>query len=645
MTKHVNRLLAVAITALMLTLVAIPFIESEQQTESQYEDTLGLSWYDVKRAIASPFDGTAKINRAIADWITGKPLTNDAGLPEEIKEFARQNEMVSVQEKVGLVSRLGASLIDNDRQVLSLSRMHMNRAAEITAGMMWYEGNVFKSDSILEFSGIMSLLGMTNHNTQQAMDWAYDQSANRVSAWKDADNWATGLEIKFVWNGGSTANASSNINLDFATIMYAGAGNASNGPNLFYLDTTSMAGNPTSPMNNSVYNFGAGGMFTYAETGGQFPVAGNTATDVSGWPTGWYWASPGTYAGPFLSSTTAGRIAETEGGVVIDVDGTIGYITVDGGGTLHITYNGTTKESEYLDYSISTDGTTKTTTDVLEESNIISNMIRAYSDYYGEILSVQFEAANYALTMWTISAQARQSNILLSPSSVIPQLENMDVDAIQAYAIYVSALEQIAEYYNNNGEILKAADIKISEKSMQLYCFGSIYNPDGSVIAKNVIFTPYVYVNNMTISKFGYNTFSQAGSVMIWDTEASTASEWDGTSTNNAELIVVDKGVYFESPEIYYQHKLVQNTITLEVRTIRATDIFSNWTPILPDTPKMLNATTLIMIIFSEMGVIIALLGWKFGSPMLIVIGIVVIALGVFLSPLMTRLFLNLFGV
>ena len=647
--KHKKGMLAVAITALMLTLVAVPFVINDAEPEPICEDELG-GWLDdtitvAKLMVSAPFLVGYAVSETVLEWIWGTELDNTAGLPEEIKKFAREQEMISVQEKVGLVSRLGSSLIDNDRQVLALSRMHMNRAVEITAGMMWYEGNVFKPDAILEFSGVTSLLGMANHNTQQAMDWAYDQSANRVSAWAAADNWATGLTIKFVWNGGGTANAASNINLDFTTIMYAGAGNANSGNNLFYLDTTSMKSNPTSHTNNSVYNFGVGGTFTYADTGAQFPIAANTATDVSSWPTGWYWASPGTYAGPFLSSTTVGRVASTEGGVVIDVDGHTGYITVDGAGTLHINYGGSTYESEYLDYSISSDGTTKTTTNVLKENDIISNMIRSYHDYYNEILSVQFEAANAALTMWTISAQAHESNILLSPSSVIPQLENVNIDAIQAYAIYISALEQIASYWKNNGEVLKAADMRISEQSLELYCFGSIYNPDGTVLAKNVIFTPYVYVRNMTISKLGYNTFTQAGAVMVWDTEASTASGWDGTSTNNTGLIVVGEGAYFESPEIYYQHKLVPNTITLEVRTIRATDIFSNWTPILLDTPKMLNATTLIMIIFVELGVIIALLGWMFKSPLVIIIGVVVIVLGVFMAPLMSRLFLNLFGV
>jgi hypothetical protein len=93
-----------------------------------------------------------------------------------------------------------------------------------------------------------------------------------------------------------------------------------------------------------------------------------------------------------------------------------------------------------------------------------------------------------------------------------------------------------------------------------------------------------------------------------------------------------------------YVDNAPETSFELSVSTIERTGIFSHSVLRLPNAPKVLSAQTLIMIIFIQIGIILALIGWMFKSPLVILIGGVVILLAIALAPLMTRLFMYLWG-
>lgn len=640
--KKAQILMAVAMAGMFLAILAVPFVADDRVdpiSDEMMDEEFLAGFLDgvfdaIRHGLSAPFQWIGEGSLMLADWIRPGDL---ADLPpgstgNVVQQFARNAESLSTQEKIMLVSQLANSLVDNDRQVFALSESYLNRAAEITSASLWHAGATFNSDDVLILAGVIDLLARANYNTQYTLDWAYDQAANRVDLWAANTDWASELRIQMGWNGGGTADATSRLNLDFTSIM-----TATSAENVFYLDTESMAGTAGILMNNAVWSFSPNAGITDLRTGTFHPF-GNVYTDISSLPSGWYVAEPGVYAGPFLASTSPAAAAVT-GGAVIICDNTYGYITADANGLLNITYDGVGYTSDYLRYGITADGNVRWTEDAADGSSVIASMITTYARYFDQIKELQFRAAASALTMWMISAQAFQSNILLSPSSIIPQLTNVGVDPVQAYAMYVSALEQIAQFWNMNGTLLRSADVRISPESLDLYCYGSIYNPDGSLIAANVVFTPYVYTQSMNI-RVGSNTYTSAGMVMIWDDLSTTAIGWEGSSTNNAASITIMPGAYFMATEVVYKGESVPS-VTLQVKTIQAMGILTNAQLGLDDTPAVISVAALFMIIFILLGIILMMAGFMWESGLFKIIGVIVAILGLLASSFLARLILS----
>lgn len=525
-----------------------------------------------------------------------------AGAQEEINKFGRQVLAKSTLEKIAIVAQMGGSFVSSDADTWGLTEMHLNRLAEISAGTTWESGKIFDSDLILAYGGIYGLLAAGLYNTQYTLDWAFDEAANRISDWT-SKAWSSSMRIKLAWDGGETAYASSRLSLNFATIVTSSAGKQT-----VYLDTEGMKASIGTDMSNGVWSFNAAGSIRHIESGSLITLA-HGYNDVSALPSGWYSLSPGTYAGPFLPSTSSSAAA-AQGGAVILCGSVYGYAVPNGDGTLRVVYDGTVyPRTSSLRYGITHDGVTEWSDPAAGHDDYIVSMIGTFDSLYGKMHSLLFDAANAAQVMWRISATAQSSNILLSPSSVIPMLDNVGVDPDQAYSMFLLSLGQNVGYFNTYGEVLKAGQTKISAESLDLYVFGTLFNGDGTIIAENVIFTPYVTLSNFLVSSSKYNQFREDGSIMIWDATAVSASSWIGAKDVTCyDYVLMPKGSYFTAQEIYYQGSAV-NGVTLMVKTVETVPALAGTTLAMPDVPEVYEANDLFTIIVVLVTVILVLIG------------------------------------
>lgn len=624
--------LSCAIVALLVTCAFIPMVmedTTEATTEPVTYDDTALSWTDVRQTLAIIPYYYSDVWAGIGDWISGTKSSS----PSDTGEYARATESINTLNNVILVSRLASQLVDNDRQTWTLAESYLNRASEIGAASTWYEGATFDADDILDYAGLLELISTGNFNTQYALDSAYDAAGNQMTDWA-ADDQLSSIQMRIIWNGGNTAYATSGLYLDFCTIV-----TASSGQNLIYLDTSSLdeTGMDTAT-NHTIYNFGSAGTIT-STLAGSSPISlasgANSITEL-GLTSGWYTLSSGVYGGPFMSSVSS-TAATNNGGVVIVCDSTIGYVTTTSTG-VSIVYGGATYASTYLRYQTLADSVSTDTSTTTDGGDVVAKMVKTYANYYAELKTRLFSSADAAQVMWNISSSAHSGNILLSPSSIIPQLTNLDIDVNQSYSLYVAALDQISSYYENNEELLKASEATISVESLKLYCYGTLYNADGTVLAANVIFTPYVYVRDMTISTTGYNVFDQSAMVMVWDTAASSLSGWENTGTERT-VVLMEKGTYFTASSIMYNNNAV-DSVDLEVKKIVTTGAFGDDYIEPVPVPDGKDTSWILKLAIIELGAIIALLGIfpLHRSEFVIIIGVIVIALGFFASDLIYNL-------
>ncbi|MDY0246613.1 MAG: hypothetical protein RBR26_06785 [Methanosarcina mazei] len=547
-----------------------------------------------------------------------------AGDSDAIKAYARNVDAQRSAEQQYNLLMVASDLVRNDAQTWKLTDAYLNRAAEIAAGTVWYEGAVFDADGILDYGGVYAAVSTGNLNTQDVLDRAITVSVDLRDEW-DATNYGGTLQIQLIWDGGSTGNATTTLHADFCTLATVSGTN-----NVVYLSQT--AADASTAENSTIWAYSGAGTITPIAPGSTAVSLTKGANDVSSLPSGFYVLSPGTYGGPFMSSVS--EIAAPVKGVMgIVCDDNYGYAS-SSGDEIEIFWDGTTIESTTLDYQI-------TGCDEPQNSHgSPAALVCSYGEYYDQLTALLFEAAESAQVMWTISASTHTSNLLLSPSSLIPHLRNVGVDAEQSYAMYVMALDQLGQYNSAYGGVLKDGMTKISAQSLDLYCHGSIYAADGTAIAENVIFTPYVYLKDWTIYSGQNNTFGQDGMVMVWDA-ADTAAGWTVSSTaGNYQSIVVQKGAYILPDEVIYRGLEVPS-LHLDVEEVQRISAFAELDWDRADAPKVLSASTLIMMIVVELGAIIALIGYIVRMPALIVIGLIVAVIGAVASDWIARVALG----
>lgn len=624
MKKYAKTAFALMSVALLATLSMSPAVTYEAEAKAWFDEGTeqAIYWWLRVLPVTSQIVG-------VYDYLTldKDPSPPPAGNDDAVKAYARDVDALRSAEQMYNIYGISASLVRSDTETWKLSAAYLNRAAEIGAGSLWYEGATFDADAILEYASIYESVGNGNRNTQEILDEAVRVSADLKRLWDDT-SYGGPLNIELTWGSGSTGACNERLALDFMTLATASADR-----NVVYLTKTATQNAPDT----------ARTIWAYTTTGSITPIAPGAASmplslganDVGSLPSGFYRLSPGVYGGPFVSAVNADA-APVMGAAGIIRDDKYGYITSQDDGQVSIYWDKEIAKSSTLDFRIT--GSSKVQTSL----NAPLELVSSYAAYMDQLTARLFEAASAAQVMWTISATAHESNILLSPSSIIPHLRDINVSPEQAYAMYVLALDQIGQYNTNHGELLKDGMTKISAQSLDLYCYGSIHAADGTVIAKNVIFTPYIYIRDWTIYSGEHNTMTQDGMVMIWDTGKNTAVGWGGPSTTDAYAsLLLDKGSYLVMDEIHYKGELTPS-LKLDVVSVEQIDVFKGVEWDRQDPPNVLDASTLIMIIILEAAAIIALVGYILGRNELYIIALVIAIVALVASEWVARIALGM---
>lgn len=641
--KYVTTLLAISAAVMILTaaigggIIAASDVSDDNEPESVQATTeLGfIAGMIVMAAIGGSFSLGYFLGQLNAE--TYDP---PAGSDESLKEYAREVAIGYTADSITILSNTVGMMLDSNNDTWSLAQTHLNRVSEISAATLWSSGSIYDPENVLNYAGVYGILADGLYNTSYAITYGLDNLANEriygQSGWSSKD-WGQSISSYFVWEGGQTAASSSALKLSMASIVNAGQSTG----NRVYINTD--GGNVT------LYSMN-GGTVTDAATGNAVLTMAAGSSQTISIPTGFYTLSAGTWASngilPTVSADQPERCATVYGGAVIDVDGSLGFVTVNDDETMSIVYGGQTYTSSYLRYAFAADGYT-IYTDPDSESNPdpLTYVIQAYADQMDVFADSINRAAVAGQTMWTISAQAGQANALLSPTSVSVNLANLGFDANQSYALYVSALSQISAYNEAYGDVLSAGQVKISAESLQLYCYGDVYAADGSLIAENVVMTPYVSVQNMTILSGGQtSTFTQDGTVMIWSTTSSGLADFDASHSSEHGAIVMPRGSYIVVDEMVYDGQEAPS-VTLKVKEIARTEGLDGLVPSTdPDLPQVLSASTLVMIILIELAVIVALVGYAVRVPGLWLIALIIALLGIFIPDTIANWLLGVFG-
>ena len=548
--RRIAGLSAIALSLCLLTVSLLSPVLFEEEVREDEVMLAGMPWDDWKDEnsnyilgnvfadVLSFISPPVFIGKTLYDGIKGNgSVGGSGGDPAEIAKYLREHESELVYTVLNTDKELLTNSINGYSDIWKLSNSYWMRQAEVAAAERWASSVDYYAPFILERSGLIANLIQLFDNVEAGPDTAFAFLDDRLHAWSD-DSQYRQMKIYFSY-GDVTETDSSSMNVKFRNAV-----------------TVSSEYNGTAYLDKrELYVFG-GNATICAEDGTQYQLQTgyNDLTQITGFKSGVYALQKDrTYAGSVVPCIDA-RAAQVYASAVLQIGSDFKLVKYS-----NSLVNIDNVNYDSLDLYVDT-GDEKTS----EKINLTSilEMNSALIDASYTTLSKSHAAAQAA---WMVFDKAEESNILISPSALVPDLQNIDVSAEEMYTLTVLYLEQIYDYWQRTNGNLKDTGFNLSADSLDLYLRGNIYDENGNMIYSQVIFTPYIWLNSIVLTE-GKNTFNQSGIIGVWG-ESEDLTSWKGTSGYTPTMISIKSGYSVDIAQIMYDDA-VRTSVTLEVMEV-----------------------------------------------------------------------------
>lgn len=281
-------------------------------------------------------------------------------------------------------------------------------------------------------------------------------------------------------------------------------------------------------------------------------AAGSNDLTSLGIPSGYYQLSVGTYAGSLMDSA-ASDAAEVVPTLVLNKS-----VFVLDSGTTYTVINGTSAGTATAVTFSATDSDSTASTDIAQIFDTMTALHTAAAE-------IQTKAITSAQAAWKVYDTAGKASSLVSPSALIPNLSNMDFSSDEIYLIYMTAMQQMSDYYASATGNFTAEDVLVSADSLDLVCHGSIYSDSTktTALASDVYYTPMCYLRDQAIV-VGSTVWQQTGLAMVWNVDSSGglyAAQLVTLSAGN--VLTIDKLTYRNT-----EYTAAGDGVTLHVKSL-----------------------------------------------------------------------------
>lgn len=326
-------------------------------------------------------------------------------------------------------------------------------------------------------------------------------------------------------------------------------------------------------------------------------------------PSGYYQLSAGTYAGSLMDSESsdAAKIVPTlilnKSTFVLDA------------GSVYTVVNGTTVSTASAVTFAATDADSTASTDVAQ---VFATMTALHT----AAVEIQTKAVTAAAAAWRVYDTAGKASALVSPSALIPNLANMSFSADEVYLIYMTAMQQMSDYYATASGNFTAEDVLVSADSLDLVCHGTIYSDSTKATAlASGYFTPMCYLRDQAIV-VGSTVWQQTGLAMVWNVD-------DSGGLYAAQLVTLASGNDLVIDKMTYRNVEYTTTgdgVTLHVKSLVLLDGYDQE----KQKDTAVSKVNWAALILYAAGIIAILAGAFTGRWDLIIGGIICIAVAYF---------------
>lgn len=594
------------------------------------------------------------------------------GSADAVHDFSTEMAMYYTALDSKISANTSSMLLDNISRTWQYTYNYFDRAAEISAGQNWSSDTTFdaKAPIIMKGSGNYEVISDSFVNNSEALAYMVDGLFDRIDMWSTSTNTDDdNIKESLVWNGGQTTASNTLVNGHSTFIRFETYIDTRNNDGLVYFPGADYGTDNTDFV---IYALDDNSEHTISSDNGTNLKFGKTldADKVKELTAGYYTLSSGRYIGMFLPSFsgTTGHAVVTpcihittpngEGYAVSDstdsAKAIVYYKDTAGNGSLT---DGTT--TSYIQYMYSADGVDKSYyTGGTTERGVISNssngdtivyLLSMWSKNYNASVSTITHSQQMARIAWNVMSTAGSANLQISPSAVLDNISKVngaEMSTAEATAIYTAALSDLTKWSDKNADELNPATIlktmPISE-SISMTVLGTIRDNSGATVESNVVFTPLFYDSNQEVLGSGSTVYQKDGMAIVWDIAAGTTitqlADFDASAdyVTGYHIINMRQGASFDATQVYVGGNAVSSTGSViayqktlgEIANFTASDDNGGDSPV---APKVIDTTVYAMIIFAELGAILAILGMWGRQPFFVLIGFAVALLGYIFS-------------
>ena len=162
------------------------------------------------------------------------------------------------------------------------------------------------------------------------------------------------------------------------------------------------------------------------------------------------------------------------------------------------------------------------------------------------------------------------------------------------YMLTVSYLQQVHDMYERTNGNIQQTGFLISADSLDLLIRGDIYDENGTAIYTDVVFTPYIWLNALSLN-IGRVTLDQIGNVAIWG-ESQDLNGWT-KGDKIPSMVAVAPNYSFDIKQIMKNQSLVDHyDVTIkEVQKWHEITVTPGPTPV--PVPYLIDAVPLVAMI------------------------------------------------
>jgi hypothetical protein len=534
-------------------------------------------------------------------YIIGTSLFGNDPAGSNNDAVLRASAADNITAQIGNALKHDLAYAQDEPQLVGFTESYFERMGELAAAELYAAGTTLNRDDILLTSTALGEYAKFMLNRMNIVNSIFEPFKTKATSWSSSSTYNS-MKISFGYGSNQVVS-------DGTTLVKYGLGttvtSASQSQAYLYNGDGLQDGYLYATGNATIKNVESGQ--THTLTGGYNSLAGV--------PTGIYDLQEGvTYIGSIMQ-TYSDRSVTVVPAAALQAGSKLVYVLSNDSGYVAVTA-GTAQSISALNYKIAYDGTSQTI-DLLDGLKYISVLYNASKTVFAKTL-------NAATAAWYIFNAAGESSILVSPSALLPNLENMDFTPEQIYLIFMSVLPQASEYFKTASGNFSADDVLISEDSLDLICYGSIYTnaSKSTAVATDVYFTPMCFLRDQAVL-VGDTAWLQSGIVMLWEKQEDGSFKASGVRT-------LESGNHFVISELQYRgvkYTTLGEGVTLKVKALTRVDGYHPRGTTDPELSKSISLYIIMIVI----GIVIAFGGYVADVRFFTALGAIIFLAGVVL--------------